>query len=626
MFAERLSGPRSRQVDTTSPPPSDAPAPQDAEQKAIDPVPETPVVADEPPAEHRYYDEVFGDDGRPRPPYEAAVRFIRGHSRRFSADFPARSRALTGDTPLTAMPRILAQSEYELLARGTAQRARALQAFYEDYLGEQVFRDRVIPGWLLDSIVERTGEGPFRTSLGERVRRQFRAFFGPDVVRAADGKFYALEDNIHFVGGPGDLEPARAAHEKLLPGFAEAIGATNDPRAFLDDLVSRYHTVADPPIGPRADQGAFVVYGTPPYGDEEDLRLYRLLKARHVVVVEPGMKNKRIEIASDGAYLVRRIKVGNTAVEYRKKIGFLWLNAEHSWVDWEHPAIREKALLDEARDHLHDEDLDRRSRRRIRRAMRRDPATRQVDLQKLRKALKRSNIAIEGSVLGKKSKAPGLMDLVLQGHVQTNATPGLEFLGDKLFYNYVPDLIRFYLNEEPILQNVPSHRLFDRTEDGGTALRTELIDHVMKNRTRYVIKVVDGRGGDGVHVGPRMDEKKWQKLRKRLLEEPTRYVVQDFVHPSVLSGARGEDRRIVDSRIIAMIIDGEIVITGTFWGRSNVLSGGDGKVNLSRSGTETVGYVVPDPEPPPAEMKDTVSPSPETPSMESVGAEEPAKE
>ncbi|MFT3775001.1 MAG: circularly permuted type 2 ATP-grasp protein [Minicystis sp.] len=534
-----------------------------------------------------------------RPPYEAAVRYLRGLSRRFSAEFPAKSRRLTGDTPLTAMPRILGRSEYATLARGTAQRARALHAFYEDYLGEQAFRDRVVPGRIIDAIVERTGEGPFRRSLGERVRKQLRAFFGPDLVRAADGRFYALEDNIHFVGGPGDLEPARAAHEKLLPGFAVAIGATNDPRAFLDELVSRFHALADPPIGPGPDQGAFVVYGTPPYGDEEDLRLYKLLEARHAVVVEPGMKNRRIEIAADGAYLIQRVKVGNTPITYRKKIGFLWLNAEHTWVDWEHPAIREKALLDEARDLLHDEEIDEPSRRRIQKAMRRDPATKRIKLEKLRRAIKRANVEVEGSLLKKKPRIPGLLDLVLQGLVQTNATPGVEFLGDKMFYSYVPDLIRHYLKEEPILQNVPTYRLFEIDDAGKTEVRKDFIAHVMESRARYVVKVVDGRGGDGIHIGPRMSEKKWRKLEQRLLQDPTRYVVQDFIHPSVLSGARGEDRRIVDSRIITMMIDGESVVTGTFWGRSNVLKGGDGKMNLSRSGTETVGYVVPDADPRP---------------------------
>lgn len=584
-------------MDTTAPRPPGAYAPPDDEQRPSNPANEAHAQQGEANAPAVYYDEVFAEDGRVRPPYEAAVRFLRRFPRRFAAKFPAKSRRLLGDTPLTAMPRILGQSEYALLARGTEQRARALHAFYEDYLGEQTFRDRIVPGHIVDTLVERSGEEPFRRSLGERARRQFRAFFGPDIVRAGDGRFYVLEDNIHYLGGPGDLEPARAAHEKLLPGFVEAIGALNEPRAVLDELVTRFHRVADPPIGPGPDQGAFVVYGAPPYDCEEDERLYRMLEARNAIIVEPGMKDKRIEIAIDGAYLVQRIEVGNTTIEYRKKIGFLWLNAEHTWVDWEHPAIREKALLDEAREHLDDDGVSGRSRRRINKAMRRDPATRRIDLKRLRRALERSNVVVEGSVLKKKPKIPGLLDCVLQGSVQTNATPGIEFLADKMFYSYVPDLIRYYLKEEPILQNVRTQRFFDIGKDGSVVVRRDFITEVMKNRTRHVIKVVDGRGGDGVYIGPKMTKKKWRKLEKRLLEEPMRYVVQDFVHPSVLSGARGEDRRIVDNRIIALLIDGEIVVTGTFWGRSNVLSGGDGKMNLSLSGTETVGYVVPDPTP-----------------------------
>lgn len=541
-----------------------------------------------------YFDEVFEHDGRVRAPYEAAVRFLRGLPRRVITGFPARSRRLTGDTPLTAMPRILTESEHALLTRGTAQRARALHAFYLDYLGPQTFRDRIVPGRILDLVVDRTGEGAFRRYLSGRAREQLRAFYGPDVVRGKDGAFYVLEDNLHFVGGAGDLEPARAAHEKLLPGFAAAIGATNDPRAFLDELVTRFHALADPPIGPGPEQGVLVIYGTPPYADEEDQRLYRMLEARGAIVVEPGMKDRKIEIGSDGAYLVQRIKLGNTRIAYRRKIGFLWLNAEHAWVDWEHPAIRERALLDEAREHLEEGGADARSCRRIRRALRRDPATGQIDLEELRRALRRSNIELEGSVLKTKPNIPGLLDLVLRGAVQTSATPGIEFLGDKLFYGYVPDLIRNYLREEPVLRNVPTFRLFDMSDTGEATAREDVIAQVMDQRERYVIKAVDGRGGEGVFVGPKLTEKKWRKLRDRLIEDPTGHVVQEFVHPSVLSGVRGEARRIVDSRVIAMILDGEVIVTGTFWGRSNVLDGGDGKMNMSLSGTETVGYVVPD--------------------------------
>lgn len=543
------------------------------------------------PPETRYFDEVFDEEGRPRRHYEAAVRFLQRFGRRFIGRFPARSRRLSGDLPLTAMPRILSRAEHALLARGTAQRARAIRALYLDSLAEQTFRDAVIPGAVFDAVLRRTGETRYREILRARPKMDLRAFYGPDIVRAEDGKFYVLEDNIHFVGGAGDLEPARAVHEALLPGFARAIGAVDEPRAFLDELCTLFHAAADPPIGPGPDEGALVVYGTPPYGDEEDQRLYEMLTARGAIVVEPGMKDRRIEVRDDGAYLIQKVRFGDTRMRYEKRIGFLWMNAEHAWVDGRHPAARERALREEAQDHLTDRDTSKKAKRRIRDALRLDPTKGAVDLEKLERALRKSNIAFSGSAL-RRSLLPGILDLMLSGRLQTNATPGIEFLGDKVISSYLPDLVRFYLKEEPILPNVPTHRLFAIGEGGAILPDRGAIARLMAGRERHVVKVADGRGGDGVHLGPRTTPGKWRKLGERMARDPARWIAQDYTHPSVLRDARGGDARIVDCRLLSMIFDDRVLVTSTFWGRSNVLEGGDGKVNLSRSGTETVGYVV----------------------------------
>lgn len=545
------------------------------------------------PPETGYFDEVFDEGGHPRPPYEAAVRFLHGFSPRFLGRFPRRSRRLSRDLPLTAMPRILLRSERDLLVRGTAQRARAIRAFYADYMGSQIFRDAVIPGAVLDAILARTGEALFRQFMSERARRELRVLFGPDVIRARDGRFYVLEDNVHFIGGAGDIEPARALHEALLPGFARAIGATDDPRSFLDELVTRLRAVADPPLGPGPADGAFVVLGTPPYADDEDKRLYEMLRARGAVIVEPGLRARRIEVRGDGAYLVRKLRVRGAKMVYRQKIGFLWLNAEHASVDAHHPAIREGALASEARDHLEDRHTRGRAKRRIRAAMMADPDTGRLDLARLTRALERSNIEIEGSPT-QGSPVKGLLALMLAGKVQTNATPGIEFLGDKVFYTYVPDLIRVYLRETPILDNVPTHRFFTLAPGGGVTTDHAAVQRVMRDRERYVIKVADGRGGEGVHLGQKTSEKKWEKLGECLSREPTRWIAQDYTHPSVLRGADGGDRRIVDARPISMIVDDEVIVAGTFWGRSSAIDGGSGKVNMNADGTETVGYVVDD--------------------------------
>jgi uncharacterized circularly permuted ATP-grasp superfamily protein len=545
------------------------------------------------PPETGYYDEVFDERGQPRPAYEAAVRFLRTFPPRFLGALPRRSRRLSRDLPITAMPRILLRSERDLLIRGTTQRARALRAFHADYMGAQRFRDTLIPGRAIDAILARTGEASFRTYTEGRARSELRAFYGPDVVRARDGRFYVLEDNIHFVGGPGDIEPARALHEALLPGFARAIGAADDPRSFLDEIVTRFLAVADPPIGPGPRDGAFVVLGTPPYADREDERLYEMLRARGAVIVEPGKKGRRIEVRGDGAYLVRKLRVRGTKMVYRQKIGFLWLNAEHADVDAHHPAIRAHALVSEAREHLGHRATGAREKQRIRKALGADPETGELDLDRLARAIERSNIEIEGSATTG-SPFRGLLALVLSGKVQTSATPGVELLGDKLFYSFVPDLIRAYLGEEPILDNVPTRRFFEAFPDGSLATDRGMIDHVMQSRDRTVIKVVDGRGGEGVYLGRHTSDRKWRKLGERISRDPLRWIAQDYVHPSVLRDAEGGDARIVDIRPIAAIIDDEVVVAGTFWGRSSAIEGGSGKVNVNGGGMETAGYVVED--------------------------------
>jgi uncharacterized circularly permuted ATP-grasp superfamily protein len=225
--------------------------------------------------------------------------------------------------------------------------------------------------------------------------------------------------------------------------------------------------------------------------------------------------------------------------------------------------------------------------------MQRDPQTRQIDLKKLEKALKKSDIELEDSVLGKPF-IPGLLQAIMDGRVQTNAAPGTEFMGDKMFYSYVPDLIRYYLKEEPIIHNVPTERLFEIGSDGQPHLNRGALQRAMDNRQSRVAKVVDGRGGDGIHIGPKMSDDEWRALEGVLSKEMTRYIIQDFTHPSVLSdGERPYDDRIVDIRFVSMITDdGHVIVSGTPWGRSNVLHGGDGKVNMSKSGTETTVYIV----------------------------------
>jgi len=95
---------------------------------------------------------------------------------------------------------------------------------------------------------------------------------------------------------------------------------------------------------------------------------------------------------------------------------------------------------------------------------------------------------------------------------------------DKLLYTYVPDLIRYFLNEEPLIDNVESYRLGDPD-----ALAT-VIEHL----ECYVVKPVDGSGGRGIVIGPQSDERELADLRATLRANPRGYIAQRTVALSTI--------------------------------------------------------------------------------------------
>jgi len=90
---------------------------------------------------------------------------------------------------------------------------------------------------------------------------------------------------------------------------------------------------------------------------------------------------------------------------------------------------------------------------------------------------------------------------------------------DKLIYTYVPDLIRYYLHEEPLLNNVESYRLDE----------AEVLHDVLEHLERYVVKPVDGSGGQGIVIGPQSDEATLLAVRAELLENPRGFIAQRTV-------------------------------------------------------------------------------------------------
>jgi uncharacterized circularly permuted ATP-grasp superfamily protein len=164
-----------------------------------------------------------------------------------------------------------------------------------------------------------------------------------------------------------------------------------------------------------------------------------------------------------------------------------------------------------------------------------------------------------GSQLG----VPGLMAAARAGNVTIVNAVGNGVADDKAVYAYVPELIRYYLGEEPILDNVPTYLLWEPEQ------RAMVLDRLHE----LVVKPVAESGGYGLLMGPAASEAELEEFRGRILADPRNYIAQEVVslsrHPSLV-GERLEGRHI-DLR--------PFVITGE---HTEVLPGGLTRVALRK--------------------------------------------
>jgi uncharacterized circularly permuted ATP-grasp superfamily protein len=111
---------------------------------------------------------------------------------------------------------------------------------------------------------------------------------------------------------------------------------------------------------------------------------------------------------------------------------------------------------------------------------------------------------------------PGIFAAYKAGRVTLANAIGAGIADDKSVYPYVPEMIRFYLGEEPILYNVQTYKLRD-ADDLAYAL-----DHLPE----LVVKEVHGAGGYGMLVGPASTKEQIAEFRERILAEPAKYIAQ----------------------------------------------------------------------------------------------------
>lgn len=126
---------------------------------------------------------------------------------------------------------------------------------------------------------------------------------------------------------------------------------------------------------------------------------------------------------------------------------------------------------------------------------------------------------------------PGLMNAYRAGNVAIANAPGTGVADDKAVYAYVPDMIRYYLGEEPILHNVPTY-ILSRKEDR---------EYVLDNLEQLVVKETSLSGGYGMLIGPAATAKEVSAFADAIRHDPARYIAQTTMKlstaPVMMGGA-----------------------------------------------------------------------------------------
>lgn len=337
--------------------------------------------------------------------------------------------------PFDIVPRIIGAHEWRQIEAGLRQRVKALNAFLHDvYHDQNIIKAGRIPAQQI------LGNTQYRKEmLGVNVPGNIYAHIaGIDLVRAGEGEYYVLEDNLRTPSGVSYMLEDRKMMMRLFPELfsRQAIAPVEHyPDLLLDNLRS---------VAP----------------DNESYP--------NVVVMTPGQFNSAY---FEHAFLAQQM--GVELVEGND----LFVHDDTVFMRTTHGPRRVHVIYRR----IDDDFL--------------DPLAFRKD-----------------SALG----VPGLFSAYRAGRVTLANAVGTGIADDKAMYMHVPEMIRFYCDEEPILSNVPTHDL-SKTQD---------LQYVLEHLSELVVKEVHGSGGYGMLVGPAASKEEIRLFREKIIAEPARYIAQ----------------------------------------------------------------------------------------------------
>jgi uncharacterized circularly permuted ATP-grasp superfamily protein len=337
--------------------------------------------------------------------------------------------------PFDIVPRIIPADEWSRVAAGLRQRVKALNAFLHD-----IYHDQDIL---------KAGRIPAEQVLGNELFRQemvgvdlpgsiYAHIAGIDIVRAGEGEYYVLEDNLRTPSGVSYMLEDRKMMMRLFPELfsRQAIAPVEHyPDLLLDNLRA---------VAPAGVSDPTVVVLTPGQYNSAYFEHAFLAQQMGVELVDGNDL-----FTADGSVYMR-------TTQGRRRVDVIYRRIDDDYLDPH--------------------------------AFRKD------------------------SMLG----VPGIFECYRRGRVTLANAVGTGIADDKGMYVHVPEMIRFYCGEEPILSNVPTWELRKPGD----------LSHVLAQLDKLVVKEVHGSGGYGMLVGPTASKAEISGFREKIIAAPEKYIAQ----------------------------------------------------------------------------------------------------
>jgi len=133
---------------------------------------------------------------------------------------------------------------------------------------------------------------------------------------------------------------------------------------------------------------------------------------------------------------------------------------------------------------------------------------------------------------------PGLVRAYRAGNVSLANSIGTGIADDKVMYYFVPRMIKYYLDQEPIIPNVPTYLANEEADK----------KYILENLNKLVVKAANESGGYGMLMGPKASKEEIESFRKQVEADPRNYIAQPMIslsrHPTQVDGGKFEGRHI----------------------------------------------------------------------------------